>query len=40
MHRLIMVKDKSSEIHRGESVIKGSGCEKVLGIKIDSKIHF
>ena len=37
---LIMVKDKSSEIHRGESVIKGSGCEKVLGIKIDSKIHF
>ena len=37
---LIMVKDESSEIHNGESIIKGSGCEKVLGIKIDSKIHF
>ena len=35
-----MTKDKSSEIHIGESVVKGSGCEKVLGIKIDLKLHF
>ena len=37
---LIMTKDKSSEIHVGESIIKSSGCEKLLGIKIDSKLHF
>ena len=34
-----MRKDKSSEIHLGESIVKSSGCEKVLGIKIDSKLH-
>ena len=33
---LIMTKDKSSEIHIGESIIKSSDCEKLLGIKIDS----
>ena len=37
---LIMTKDKSSEIHVGESIIKSSNCEKLLGIKIDSKLHF
>ena len=37
---LIMTKDKSSEIHIGESVVKSSSCEKVLGIKIDSKFQF
>ena len=35
-----MTKDKSSEIHIGESIVKSSGCEKVLGIKINSKLHF
>ena len=35
-----MTKYKSSEIHIGESIIKSSGCEKVLGIKIDSKLIF
>ena len=31
-------KNKSSEIHIRESVIKSS--EKLLGIKTDSKLHF
>ena len=35
-----MTKDKYSEIHIGESIVKSSGCEKVLGIKIDSNLHF
>ena len=35
----IMTKDKSSEIHIGESIVKSNGCEKVLGIKINSKLH-
>ena len=35
-----MTKDNSSEIHVCESILKSSGCEKVLGIKIDSKLHF
>ena len=35
-----MAKDKSSEIDIGESIVKSSGCEKVLGIKIDLKFHF
>ena len=33
-------KDRSPEVHIGESVIKRSDCEKLLGIKIDSKLHF
>ena len=37
---LIMTKDKSSEIQISESIVKSSGCEKVLGIKIDSEFHF
>ena len=37
---LIMTKDKSSEIHIGDSIIKSSDHRKPLGIKIDSKLHF
>ena len=33
---LIMTKDKSSEIYIGKSTVKSSGCEKVLGAKINS----
>ena len=33
-------KSKSSKIHKGESITKSSDCEKLLGIKIDSKLHF
>ena len=29
-----------SEIHIGEFIIKSSDCEKLLCIKIDSKLHF
>ena len=36
----LITKDKSSEIHIGESIIKSSDCEKLLRIKIDSKLHF
>ena len=36
----LITKDKSSEIHIAESIIKSSDCEKLLGIKIDSKLHF
>ena len=35
-----ITKDKSSEIHIGESIIKSSDFEKLLGIKIYSKLHF
>ena len=34
-----MRKDKSSEIHIGETIIKTSDFEKLLGIKIE-KLHF
>ena len=37
---LITTKDKSTEIHIGESIIKISACEKLLGIKIDSLLYF
>ena len=37
---LIMTKDKSWEIHIGENIIKSVDCEKLLGVKIDSKLHF
>ena len=30
----------SSEIHIVEIIIKSSDCEKLLGVKIDSKLHF
>ena len=36
----LITRNKSSEIHIGESIIKSSDCEKLLGIKIDSKLHF
>ena len=36
----VITKDKSSEIHVGESIIKSRDCEKVLDIKIDSKLNF
>ena len=29
-----MTKDKSSEIHRGEIIVKIGDCEKLLGTKI------
>ena len=35
-----MTKDKSSEIHIGESVIRSSDSEKLLDLKTDSKLHF
>ena len=35
----LITKDKSSEIHISESIIKSRDCEKLLGIIIDSKIH-
>ena len=37
---LLLSKDKSSEIHVGESIIKSADCEKLLGIKINSKLRF
>ena len=35
-----MTKNKSSEIHLGEIIIKSDDCEKLLGAKIDLKFHF
>ena len=35
-----MTKDKSSEIHIGEIIIKSGDCEKLLGVTVDSKLHF
>ena len=36
----IMTKDKSSEIHVGEIIIKRGDLEKLLGVKIDSDFIF
>ena len=36
----VITKDKSSEIHIGESIIRSSEYEKLRDIKIDSKLHF
>ena len=36
----LLSKDESSEIHIGDSIIESSTCEKLLGIKIDSKLRF
>ena len=33
-----MTKDKSSEIHIGEIIIKNGDCEKLLGVNIDSNV--
>ena len=30
----------SSDIHLGEIIIKSGDCEKLPGVKIDSKLHF
>ena len=38
--RLLLIKDESSEIHIGDCIIESSTCEKLLGIKIDSKLRF
>ena len=35
-----MTKGKPSEVHISESITKCSDYENLLGIKIDSKIHF
>ena len=37
---LLLSKDESSEIHIGDYIIERSTCEKLLGIKIDSKLRF
>ena len=37
---LLLSKYESSEIHIGDSIIESSTCEKLLGIKIDSKLRF
>ena len=37
---LLLSKNESSEIHIGDSIIESSTCEKLLGIKIDSKLRF
>ena len=36
----LLSKDESSEVHIGDSIIESSNCEKLLGIKIDSKLLF
>ena len=36
---LLISKSKFSQIHKGESTIKSSDYEKLLGIKIDSKLQ-
>ena len=36
----MLSKDESSGIHIGDSIIESSTCEKLLGIKIDSKLRF
>ena len=36
----LITKDKSSEIHIGEPIIKSSDCEKLLDVKINSELHF
>ena len=36
---LLLSKDESSEIHIGDSIVENT-CEKLLGIKINSKLRF
>ena len=36
----VITKDKSSEIHISESIIKSSDWRKILDIEIDSKLYF
>ena len=37
---LLLSRNESSEIHIGDSIIDGSTCKKLLGIKTDSKLCF
>ena len=37
---LLLSKNESYETHTGDSIIESSTCEKLLGIKIDSKLRF
>ena len=37
---LLLSKDESSEIPIGDSAIESSTCEKLFGIKTDSKLRF
>ena len=37
---LIVSSDEPTEIRIGESLIKNSTCEKMLGVKIDNKLNF
>ena len=37
---LLLSKGESFEIHIGDSIVDSSTCEKLLGIKIDSKLCF
>ena len=37
---LIVSTDEPIEIRVGESLIKNSTCEKLLGVKIDNKLNF
>ena len=36
----IITKDSSREFQIGKIIIKSGDCEKLLGIKIDSKLQF
>ena len=37
---LIVSTDEPTEIRVGESLIKNSTCEKLLGVKIDNRLNF
>ena len=37
---LLLSKDESTEIYIGDSIIESNTCEKLIGIKIDSKLRF
>ena len=37
---LIMSTENAPELQIGDSLIKTSGCEKLLGVKIDYKLTF
>ena len=37
---LIISKDKSSETHIGEIIVKSGDSEKLPGVKTDSKLYF
>ena len=39
-YHLILSTDEPAEIQVGESLIKSTNCQELLGIKIDSKLSF